>query len=121
MVGIVERMSDSLGLIQSVIDADLEMTEYLKQLDTTTTTRTSTTTSSNHQRQTPKMVRNKSALSTSTIVRHLQDDDDEFYAMLCDFLRYEFQLYDFALELHAKQVQRLREEHGNRYSHFLGT
>ena len=58
MIGIVERMGDSLALIQSIVDVNVELTDHMQSLDTSSS---STSVGSNKSK---KVVQNKSALST---------------------------------------------------------
>ena len=109
IVGVVERMRDSLSLIQHVIDGKMEMTERLRRLDNSK----SSSSNPGHSNTTGVTV-NKSHLSTTALVAELQNDD-AFYSMLLDYLRYEFLVYDYALQIHAKQVATLYEQYGDRY------
>ena len=95
MIGVVERMDDSLSLLQSIIDVDESLTKELNELV------------SKHK--------NKSKLSTSEIVRFLKEDK-EIWEMMTEVLKYEFELYNFAVRVHELQVEALKENHGRRYS-----
>lgn len=117
LIGVLEEMTDSLNLIRYVInhDADPKVNRMLDMLDTSAAAATpsgkddekgSTTTTT-----TPRSIRNKSKLSTSKIVQELQKNETLF-EKLQHLLRYDFELYDFAKELHARQVQYLLEQQG---------
>lgn len=105
IVGIVERMSDSLALIQFVVDGDLEVTDQIRRLDVSKVAR---------DNRTEAMTVNKSELSTSAIVAVLQKDE-EFFQILLEYLKYELLLYDYAIQIHERQVHSLRKRHGDRY------
>ena len=92
VIGIIERMTDSLDLIRYTINGDNnpQINRLLNALDTMKTT--------------TSLIRNRSELSTSDIVRELQKDEMIFKKMQ-HMLRYEFQIYNFAMELHKRQVQ----------------
>ena len=99
MVGIVELMEDSLSVLQSIIDPDLEFTEIL---GTMAGGRSGFNVAPN-------------AVSTHKVVQALRQDP-EFWPLLQKVLQYEFRLYDFALDLHSQQVERMRAMYGTRYS-----
>jgi hypothetical protein len=103
LVGIVERMSSSLYLLQHVIDGDLEVTGQLHRLDTARPS----------QNDSNRTTFNQSKLSTDALVAELKRDPN-FYPSLQEYLRYEFLIYDFALQIHARQVQALPNRHGSR-------
>ena len=92
VIGIIERMTDSLDLIRYTINGDNnpQINRLLNALDTMKTT--------------TSLIRNRSELSTSDIVRELQKDEMIFKKMQ-HMLRYGFQIYNFAMELHKRQVQ----------------
>ena len=92
VIGIIERMTDSLDLIRYTINGDNnpQINRLLNALDTMKTP--------------TSLIRNRSELSTSDIVRELQKDEMIFKKMQ-HMLRYEFQIYNFAMELHKRQVQ----------------
>jgi hypothetical protein len=104
MVGIVERMSESLEMLQHLIDGKGKLTKYFALLDPTSNS-------------TRAVVRNKSKLSTSAIVIELEKDED-IMKVFRDFLQYEFRLYDFALAVQERQYRWLRQTvHSNRPIH----
>ena len=99
IVGIVEYMSESLELIQSVIDVDREQTSSFKQLISPE----------------KPMKKNQSSLSSSKIVGILKEDK-EVFEILTELLKYEFEIYEFAIQVHRLQVEELRKKHGEKYT-----
>ena len=111
LVGVVEQMGDSLALLQYVMDGNTnqQLAPAFRRLDTTTSTAQSSFPNKNHKlKSEPLTVVNKSHLSTTALVQALQQDD-KFYDVLLEYLKYEFWLYDFALQIHERQVQQLQE------------
>ena len=102
VVGVVEHMSDSLEIIQSIVDVDRDLTDDFKTL-------LKPSSSSN------SLVKNKSKLSSSKLIQALKEDK-EILAMMTDMLKDEFEIYQFALKLHKIQVKDMRKKHGDRYS-----
>ena len=98
-------MSDSLELIQSVIDVDREQTSSFEQLI-------------NPHQKAHGLSENQSKLSSSEIVRILKEDE-EISKMLKEILKYEFEIYEFAVQVHKLQLEELRKQHGNRYTFAL--
>ena len=107
VVGIVESMKDSLEIIQSIIDVDRDMTEHFQSLIIDP----SSSSSNNNN----GLVENKSRLSSSKIVSILKEDE-EIWLMLNEVLKYEFEIYNFAVKVHNLQVEEMKKRHGNRFS-----
>ena len=107
VVGIVEHMSDSLELIQSIIDVGRDLTDDFKSILKPPSSSGS-------------LVVNKSKLSSSEIVQALKEDD-EIWTMLTEMLKHEFEIYAFASKLHKIQVKEMRKKHGDRYSLFTNS
>jgi len=106
LVGVVEDMGASLGLLQSVLDADQQLTGILQTLNPSL--------GGNHSKNSSSLVVNQSRLSTTAIVRQLTDDT-AFVRQVRAYLKYEFRVYNFAVALHDRQVAQLRQRHGDRY------
>ncbi len=100
VVGIVESMSDSLELIQSLVDVDRERTEYFQSLI--------------YPSHAGSLVANKSELSSSKIVSILKEDT-KLWRMFEEIMKYEFKIYNFALKVHEVQIKELKRRHGDRY------
>jgi hypothetical protein len=101
MIGIIERMGASLALLQSIIDGDGELDKSFQALNTGSSSLSKNGTSTKRE---PKLLQNKSKFSSTELVRMLQRDPVVF-SQLQHYLRYEFQIYDFALQLHQRQVE----------------
>ena len=101
VVGVVESMSESVELIQSIIDVNREQTKLFKRLISPSGS--------------SSLVRNKSKLSSSKIVGILKKDET-IWNMLKEILKYEFDVYEFAVKMHNLQVQELKKKHGDQYS-----
>ena len=95
LIGVTERMSDSLDLLRYVINQDGAVDKVFDRLDPATETKTT-------------VVANKSSLSTSKLVESLRQDK-EFWKLLQEYLKFEFPVYDFALQLHVRQVEWLHQ------------
>mmetsp|Transcript_22493 Transcript_22493/g.28388 ORF Transcript_22493/g.28388 Transcript_22493/m.28388 type:complete len:176 (-) Transcript_22493:243-770(-) len=106
LVGIVEQMRESVELIQSVIDVDRELDKQFRKLDAE---------NMNILVSSKKLVKNRSNLSTSDILAKLKEDD-KFWNIFTDVVKYESHLYEFAREVHNHQYHHLKEHHGHRYN-----
>ena len=101
IVGLVENMGESVGLIQSIIDTDEELTDDFRKLV--------------HPSHSGSLVKNQSKLSSSKITAALKDDE-KTWKMFNEILKYEVDLYNFAMEVHGLQVKEMKKRHGDRYS-----
>ena len=101
-VGVVEYMSDSLELIQSLIDVNRDLTDDFKSL-------------LKPPQASDSLVKNQSKLSSSKIVKALKEDE-EIFKMWTEMMRHEIEIYEFALQVHQMQMKALRKKHGNRFS-----
>ena len=124
IVGATERMSDSLHLLQSLIDEDGEATELFEEFGMVSSNGASNETNNEKPKLTEGIMKhannfdtgrdkddgevplviNPSKLSTRSIVRKLKEDDRLFLDVL-EFVRYEQQITDFALALHLRQFK----------------
>lgn len=116
MIGIVEQMTSSLAILRHLIDGRGELNAAWKALDTTSpaaakhptplhqySPMSEPSSMSNEQLQQNKQrpfTLNKSRLSTTKIARLLLERDP---ALLSEHLRYEQDLYDFAMQIHIRQ------------------
>jgi len=97
-------MVDSLNLIRYVINSDgnalvdkmIDSLDYLPSQNKTDSSRRRL------------LEKNKSKISTSALVRKIQKDT-ELFAILKSSLRDEYEVYDYAMDLHQQQVERLSE------------
>jgi len=104
IIGVIERMADSLDLIRYAINSDGNalVDEMFDSLDYQPI---QNKTNGSRRRL---MVKNKSKISTSALVREIQKDT-ELFAILKSALRDEYEVYDYAMDLHKQQVERLSE------------
>ena len=126
VVGATERMSDSLHLLQSLIDQDGDATELFEEFGMVPVASNGASNDTNGDK--PKLMEgmkkraeyldtgakkddgevplviNPSKLSTRSIVRKLKGDNNLFLDVL-EFVRYEQQITDFALALHLRQFR----------------
>jgi len=102
IVGVVERMADSLNLIRYAINSDGNalVDKMIDSLDYETS---QNKTNGSRRRLLEK---NKSKISTSALVREIKKDT-KLFTILKSSLRREYELYDFAIEVHKQQVERL--------------
>eukprot|EP00588_Corethron_pennatum_P008265 CAMPEP_0194285284 /NCGR_PEP_ID=MMETSP0169-20130528/29839_1 /TAXON_ID=218684 /ORGANISM="Corethron pennatum, Strain L29A3" /LENGTH=435 /DNA_ID=CAMNT_0039031373 /DNA_START=257 /DNA_END=1564 /DNA_ORIENTATION=+ len=101
IIGITERMPDTLEVLQHVMDPAGEATEVFTKngmVDAKGKAKIKTS--------------NVSPFSSSSIVEEVKKDA-EAYAALVEYVKYEQMIYDFALEMHIKQhkaVMRLKNQ-----------
>jgi hypothetical protein len=94
LVGIVERMSESLEMIQGVVDVDGEldsMFEYFGKRPPGTNV-------------TKAIKANKSRLSSEAVLEELEKDE-EFMKVMREFVKYDDIVYRFALDMHMRQYE----------------
>ena len=97
LVGIVERMSESLELLQFVIDQDSEQAPLFESYGMK-----HNHPGKNGEETVPAKVNNPSKFSTASVVAELQQDP-EFYSLLEEYVKYDAQVYTHALGLHKLQ------------------
>jgi len=102
IIGVVERMADSLNLMRYAMNSDGNALVD-KMFETLNYQPSQKKTNGSKRRLLEK---NKSKISTSALVREIQKDTDLF-ATLKSNLRDEYEIYDYAMELHKEQVKRL--------------
>ena len=96
LVGIVERMSESLELIKYVIDRNNDlgtMFEFFGMKD--------------KDGQIQKQEINKSILSSSAVLAELEKDP-EFMTHLREYVKYDDRIHVFATELHKRQYEAMK-------------
>jgi len=91
IIGITERMPDTLEVLQHVMDPAGEATEVFTKNGMV---------DAKGKAQIKKS--NVSPFSSSSIVEEVKKDA-EAYAALVEYVKYEQMIYDFALEMHIKQ------------------
>jgi hypothetical protein len=97
VVGIVERMSESLELLQFVMDSDRQLTSLFQKYGM-----------KDKDDKSEVVEKNKSGHSTSAILEELRRDQ-KFFQKFQEFVKYDQIIYDFALELHERQYHWLRQ------------
>lgn len=102
--GIVERMSESLELIQYVIDADNEQTSLFENFGMTT----HAAIQGNSTLIKKQKVNNPSKFSTASVIAALEEDP-HFFAQLQEYVKYDQQIYHQALKFHTLQHQNVRQ------------
>lgn len=90
LVGVVERMPASVALVRHWIDPMHQLKALFATVDGTN----------------QALVVNRSKLSTSRIVNALERDA-EMASMLREHLKYDQQIYEFAVDVHERQYQAL--------------
>jgi len=98
LVGIVERMHESLQMFQYLIDKDEEQTELFERIGMNPIKQES----KQDEGSAAVVVKNKSAYSTGDVVRELQKDP-VFFDQLKEYVKYDQMVYDYALSAHIKQ------------------
>ena len=101
LVGIVERMSESLEMLQHTIDEEgltTPMFEYFGMRDSNGTIR--------------EISVNKSPVPTSEVVAELEKDE-KFMEMMRDYLKWEDKIYKFALQMHTRQYESVQAQKSN--------
>jgi hypothetical protein len=104
IIGVIERMADSLDLLRYAINSDGNALVD-KMIDSLDYQPIQNKTNGSRRRLLEK---NKSKISTSALVREIQKDT-KLFAILKSALRDEYEVYDYAMDLHKQQVERLSE------------
>jgi hypothetical protein len=98
LIGIVERMSESLEMIHHIIDEEgltTPMFEYFGMKDTNGIVRDVRT--------------NESPVPTAQVVSELEKDE-QFMGLMRDYLKWEDKIYKFALEMHTRQYESVQAQ-----------
>lgn len=93
LIGIVERMSESLEMLHYLLDGQRDVTELFEDFGM-----------KDADGNMNRMKKNKSKLSSSAVVKELEKDED-FMVVMREFVKFDEQLYDFALDLHMQQYR----------------
>jgi len=94
IIGVVDRMSESLELLYNVIDRKHEMTRLFEHFGM------------NKPKDKKKVVVNQSRFSTSAILNELKKDE-EFFPLLVEYVKYDQMIVDFARRIHLLQYEAL--------------
>jgi len=119
VIGIVERMSESMELMKYTLDRNNELTsmfEFFGMKD------------KSGKMQSKEV--NKSILSSSAVLLELEKDP-EFMEILREYVKYDNQIHTFAMELHRRQYQAMQKaqnssevgthDHNIEYADEIGT
>jgi len=99
LVGIVERMSESLELLQFVLDRDNEQTPLFESFGMQNKNQTAHI---RNREETAAKINNPSKFSTASVVVELQQDPT-FFSMLQEYVKYDAMIYDKAFRRHELQ------------------
>ena len=97
-VGIVERMSESMEMLQYLLDGDGEATPTFREFGL----------KERDEEAREGRRGNRSPVSASALLEHLRKDE-EFYGKLLEYVKYEQQITDFALDVHVRQHESIRQ------------
>ncbi|CAB9527706.1 unknown protein [Seminavis robusta] len=104
LVGIVERMPESLQLLQFVIDSRQEQTPLFEKFGMVTQEAKVHIDDSNNNNPSQKKRNNPSKYSTSKVVQELKKDE-ELWPLLQEYVKYDTLIYERALQLHKQQYE----------------
>jgi len=104
LVGIVERFSESLAMIQSVIDGRNEATRLFEFFAAATTSDGNDGDGKSANRVLSEYIRSKNR--TDTIVRRIKEDANLLQAVE-EWLKYERQIYVWGKTIHQRQFEKL--------------
>lgn len=99
IIGIVERMPESLELLKHVVDRNGELQKFFEHFGLK---------SKGKDKEAGKRVINKSVISSSAVVSVLEEDE-EFMRELKEYVKYDDQILQFATKLHLRQYEAMKE------------
>jgi len=94
LFGIVERMSESLEMLQHVVDKDGELDSMFESFGMIPP----------GTNKTEEIIMNKSRLSSSSVLAEVEKDE-EFMKLLREFVKFDDKVYRFALDMHMRQYE----------------
>lgn len=94
MVGIVERMSESLEMLQRLVDKDGEMDAMFESFGKIPPGTNKTKT----------VKANESNLSSGAVLAEVEKDE-EFMKLFGEFVKYHDMIYQFSLDMHMRQYE----------------
>ena len=94
LFGIVERMSESLEMLQHVIDKDRELDGLFESFGMIPA----------GANKTREVIKNQSKLSSSDVLAELEKDE-EFMKLMREYVKYDTMVYEFALDMHMRQYE----------------
>jgi hypothetical protein len=99
LFGIVERMSESLEMLQHVIDKDRELDDLFESFGMVPA----------GANKTEEVIRNQSKLSSSEVLAEVEKDK-EFMKLMREYVKYDTMVYEFALDMHMRQYESFQEQ-----------
>lgn len=99
LFGIVERMSESLEVLQHVIDKDGELDSMFESFGKIPP----------GTNKTEEIVMNKSTLSSSSVLAEVQKDE-AFMKLFREYVKYDDMVYRFALDMHMRQYEAYKQQ-----------
>lgn len=106
LVGIVERMSESLELLNFLIDSDQEQAALFQSFGMKPRGQSTSNADEELSASTSPKKNNPSKFSTSSVVAELQKDE-VFWDLLSEYVKYDDAVYRHALQIHESQYQSL--------------
>jgi len=94
LVGIVERMSESLEMLQRVVDSDGELDSMFESFGKV----------SPGANKAKEIRANKSHLSSEEVLKEVEKDED-FMKVFREYVKYDEIVYRFAFEMHMRQYE----------------
>ena len=94
LVGIVERMSESLEMLQHVVDKDGELDDLFEKFGKIPPGANAT----------KEVIKNQSRLSSSEVLAEVEKDE-EFMKIMREFVKWDEMVYKFALDIHTRQYE----------------
>ena len=99
LFGIVERMSESLEMLQHVIDKDRELDGLFESFGMVPA----------GTNKTREVIKNQSKLSSSEVLAEVEKDE-EFMKLMREYVKYDTMVYEFALGMHMRQYETFQEQ-----------
>lgn len=99
LFGIVERMSESLEMLQHVIDKDRELDDLFESFGMVPA----------GANKTEEVIKNQSKLSSSEVLAEVEKDE-EFMKLMREYVKYDTMVYEFALDMHMRQYESFQEQ-----------
>lgn len=99
LFGIVERMSESLEMLQHVIDKDRDLDGLFESFGKIPA----------GANKTREVIKNQSQLSSSEVLAEVEKDV-EFMKLMREYVKYDRMVYEFALDMHMRQYETFQEQ-----------
>ena len=113
IVGILERLSESLDMLQHVLDGNYEIQGLFDYFSTATATAAATTTESkiaiHSNTSSPRKFVPASNPLTKSVIKHIQESMPKLSMQLQEYLKYENQIYQWGMKIHERQLASILE------------